>query len=136
MSKRLPPAVLWTAGALLFVFLATANAGGYRYGASDQAFYIPAIRKAMDASLFPSDASVLAAQGQVILWDGLVAGLSSLLNVPLPWVFAVLYVGGMIALYAGAVLVARAVGLSRWGTVALLALLTLRHRIAKTGVNT
>lgn len=137
MARRpLPPAVLWTAGAILFFLLATANAGGYRYGASDQAFYIPAIRKAMDAALFPRDAWLLAAQGGVILWDGLVAGLASALHLPLPSVFFLLYSAGVIALYAAGTMLARAVGLSPWATVALLSLMTLRHRIAKTGVNT
>lgn len=123
-------------GALLFFILATANSGGYRYGASDQAFYIPAIRKAMEPGLFPRDTPLLAAQGRVILWDGLVAGLTSLSNASLPSVFFALYAAGVIALYAAAVLLARAAGLSRWATVAFLALLTLRHRIPKTGVNT
>jgi len=123
-------------GALAFLVLATANAGGYRYGASDQAFYIPAIRKVMDASLFPRDAPLLAAQGKVILWDGLAAGLTSLLHLPLPWTFALLFTAGLLLLYAGARLIARGAGLSGWATLAFLALLTLRHRIAKTGVNT
>ena len=123
-------------GAALFFLLATANSGGYRYGASDQAFYIPAIRKAMDASLFPRDASLLSAQGNVILWDGLVAGLTSLTQIPLPWVFFLLYTIGVMTLYAGGVLIARALALSTWATAAFLAMLTLRHRIAKTGVNT
>lgn len=134
--RTIRPAVLWTAGALAFLLLATANAGGYRYGASDQAFYIPAIRKAMDPALFPRDASMLAAQGHVILWDGIVAFISTAAHVPLPWVFAILYCGALVALYAGTRLVARAAGLGAWGTIALLAMLTLRHRIAKTGVNT
>jgi len=123
-------------GALIFFVLATANSGGYRYGVSDQAFYIPAIRKAMDPSLFPRDTPVLEAQGRVILWDGLVAGLTSLLDLSLPKVFFLLYLGGIAALYAGAILLARGAGLSPWATIAFLALLTLRHRIPKTGVNT
>ena len=130
------PAVAWTAGALLFFVLATANSGGYRYGAADQAFYIPAIRKAMDASLFPRDSAMLAAQGHVILWDGLVAGVTAATSLPLPWVFFILYSAGLVALYAGGVLLARAAALGTWGTIALLAMMTLRHRIAKTGVNT
>lgn len=119
-----------------FVILATLNSGGYRYGASDQAFYIPAIRKAFDPSLFPRDSPLLAAQGQVILWDGLVAGIAAATSLPLPWVFFLLYTAGVMALYAGGTLLARAAGLNRWGTLAFLAMLTLRHRIAKTGVNT
>lgn len=121
---------------MLFFVLATANSGGYRYGASDQAFYIPAIRKAMDASLFPHDAALLAAQGRVILWDGLVAGLTSSLNLSIETVFFLLYAAGVLLLYGAAFLIARSVGLSRWATIAFLALLTLRHRIPKTGVNT
>jgi hypothetical protein len=129
-------ACLLAAGAAAFAVAATANAGGYRYGASDQAFYIPAIRKAMDPSLFPRDGWLLAAQGNVILWDGLVAGLSALLHAPLPWVFFMLYVAGILGLYAAGVYAGWAAGASVWGTAALLAMLTLRHRIAKTGVNT
>lgn len=136
MTRAVPPAAAWTAGALLFFLLATANAGGYRYGASDQAFYVPAVRTAMDASLFPRDSAMLAAQGGVILWDGIVAGLAAATSLPLPWAFFLLYLAGVLALYGAGVLAARAAGANAWGTVALLAMLTLRHRIAKTGVNT
>lgn len=135
-TRALPPAVAWTAGALLFFLLATANSGGYRYGASDQAYYIPAIREAMTPALFPRDDALLDAQSQVILWDGLVAGISGWTGLPLAWVFFALYAAGVLTLYAGGVLVARALGLSSWATAALLVMLTLRHRIAKTGVNT
>ena len=135
-NRNIPPAVLWAAGALAFFILATANSGGYRYGASDQAFYIPAIRKAMDPSLFPRDAPLLDAQGHVILWDGVVAGITAATGLPLPWVFFLLYGAGLVALYTGVVLLARAARLGTPGTIALLAMMTLRHRIAKTGVNT
>lgn len=128
--------VLIAAGACAFALAATANSGGYRYGASDQAFYIPAVRQAMDGTLFPRDGWLLAAQGRVILWDGLAATVASVSNLPLPWVFFIFYLGGLAALYAGGLLIARAVGMSRWAAVAFIALLTLRHRIAKTGVNT
>lgn len=136
MPRTPRPAVLWVAGAFGFFVLATANAGGYRYGASDQAFYIPAIRAAMDPALFPRDAAMLAVQGGVIVWDGIVAGLSRVAGLPLPWVFFLLYSAGVVALYAAGALAARAAGAGAWGTVAFLAALTLRHRIAKTGVNT
>ena len=39
---------------VLFLFLATANGAGYRYGGSDQAFYIPGVMRVLDASLVPS----------------------------------------------------------------------------------
>ena len=38
------------AGTLLFAVLATANSGGYRYGISDQAFYVPAVVRAGDSA--------------------------------------------------------------------------------------
>jgi len=40
---------IWGLGfsCILFVLLATANAAGYRYGTSDQAFYIPAVVRAL-----------------------------------------------------------------------------------------
>ena len=40
----------------LFVVLATLNSAGYRYGASDQALYIPAVLRHLDPALFPQDA--------------------------------------------------------------------------------
>jgi hypothetical protein len=135
-TRPIPPLLTWTAGALAFFLLATANSGGYRYGASDQAYYIPAIREAMTPALFPRDDALLDAQSQVILWDGLVAGITGWTGLPLASVFFALYAAGVLTLYAAGVLVARAVGLSTWATAALLAMLTLRHRIAKTGVNT
>ena len=39
-------------GGMLFLFLATANGAGYRYGVSDQAFYIPAVVARADAGAF------------------------------------------------------------------------------------
>jgi hypothetical protein len=36
--------VAWIGGGFLFLVLATANGAGYRYGVSDQAFYIPMAR--------------------------------------------------------------------------------------------
>ena len=35
--------------------LATANAAGYRYGVSDQAFYVPAVVRAMNPAAFPHE---------------------------------------------------------------------------------
>ena len=39
-------------GGVLFVLLATANGAGYRYGVSDQAFYIPVVARALDPARF------------------------------------------------------------------------------------
>lgn len=124
------------AGALLFVIVATANSGGYKFGASDQAFYVPAVERAIDPSLFPRDGWLLDAQGNAILWDGFVAALVRGTGLSIETVFFLLYLTGLLLLYAGALLVARGLALQAWATLAFLALLTLRHRIAKTGVNT
>ena len=57
-----------------FAVLATLNAGGYRYGVSDQAFYIPAILHHLDPSLYPRDWAMIGAQGRYFLFDELFAG--------------------------------------------------------------
>ena len=49
------------AGGLLFLVLATANGGGYRYGVSDQAFWIPAAVRALQPASFPRDAGLIDA---------------------------------------------------------------------------
>jgi hypothetical protein len=124
-----------SAGAILFAILATANAGGYRYGVSDQAFYQPAIAKTIDASLFPRDSEFLASQMR--LWPGrhVFAGLARALPLDLPHVFLLVYGVTLGVLFAAAVGFARGLALGGWATAAFLALLTLRHQIARTGAN-
>ena len=39
---------------IVFVVLATMNAAGYRYAASDQAFYIPAVVRHLEPAVFPA----------------------------------------------------------------------------------
>jgi len=124
-----------TAGAVAFVILATANSGGYRYGISDQAFYIPAIALAADHTLFPRDAALLAPQMRVWAGDEVVASALRILPFSLPALFVVMYIAGLILLFTGGVFVARGLGASWLAVAAAMALLTLRHRIAKTGAN-
>jgi hypothetical protein len=124
------------AAGLVFAVLATLNAGGYRYGASDQAFYIPAILHQIDPTLFPRDWAMIGAQGRYFLLDELVAGLMRTSGVSLPAWFAVLQVATLTSLFAGAWLLGRALLTTPWAMTAWIAALTLRHRIAKTGVNT
>jgi hypothetical protein len=124
------------AAGLVFAVLATLNAGGYRYGASDQAFYIPAILHQIDPTLFPRDWAMIGAQGRYFLLDELVAGLMRASGVSLPAWFAVLQVATLTSLFAGAWLLGRALLTTPWAMTAWIAALTLRHRIAKTGVNT
>jgi hypothetical protein len=129
-------AALLIAGALLFGALATANAGGYRYGVSDQAYYLAAAARAADPSLFPRDAPLLNAQSRHMLVDDIVGGLVRITGIGLPAVSFVLYLLALATLFAAVLAFTRALGLSWWATTGLLLLLTLRHRIPKTGANT
>ena len=54
---------------LAFVLLATLNSAGYRYAASDQAFYIPALVRHLDPSLFPRDAPLIDSQARLMVID-------------------------------------------------------------------
>ena len=123
-------------GALAFAAAATLNAGGYRYGASDQAFYIPAILHQLDPSLFPRDWAMLGAQGRFFFVDEIFAGLVRVTGLSLPAWFAVAQVATLGVLYAGAYALGRQVLTTPWALAAWMAALTLRHRIAKTGANT
>ena len=104
---RVSPVHLWLGG-LAFALCATLNAGGYRYGASDQAFYIPAILHQLDPSLFPRDWAMLGAQGRFFFVDELGAALVSATGLTLPVWFALAQVATLAALYAGAIAMGRA----------------------------
>ncbi len=132
---RVAPALLWLGG-LVFAVCATLNAGGYRYGASDQAFYIPAILHQLDPALFPRDWAMLGAQGRFFFVDELGAALVGWTGLDLPVWFALAQVATLAALYAGAMAMGRLVLTTPWALAAWMAALTLRHRIAKTGANT
>ena len=121
---------------LLFALLATANSGGYRYGASDQAFYVPAVAQQVNPALFPRDAALLATQTRLWLGDEAIGALARITTTDFPLLFAGLYAVTMILLFAGGALFMRSIGASAWATAAFLLLLTLRHQIAKTGANT
>jgi len=121
--------------ASLFLVLATANAGGYRYGVSDQAFYIPALAKAMDSSLFPRDTPVFAPQQRAWLGDDVVAAVSRVVPVDLPALAAALYLVTLLLLAGGVAYFLRGLRASAWATAAALALASLRHRIPETGAN-
>lgn len=121
--------------ALLFVVVATANSGGYRYGVSDQAFYQPAIAMSVDPTLFPRDRVVLFPQMRLWIGDTLIANVARVTGASLPSLFIATYLLTLCVLFASAVAVARSLGATWWTIAAFLVLLTLRHRIAKTGAN-
>ena len=130
------PRIGLLAAALAFVVLATANSGGYRYGISDQAFYVPALARSLDPALFPRDSAILAPQMRLWLGDNIIGALGQVVSIDLPTLFAALYLVSLAGLFAAVVGLARSLGTSAWGVAATLALFTLRHRIAKTGANT
>jgi hypothetical protein len=123
------------AGAVLFAVAATANSGGYRYGASDQAFYTVAVIKTMRPDAFPRDTPLIVAESKLMVADRLIAWLSRTLGAGLPIVYLLLYAATLAILFAGAVAFARRARFSPWAVAVFLALLTFRHQITKTAAN-
>jgi len=134
-ASRFGPSPLLLA-LLPFVVLCTMNSATYRYGASDQAFYIPAVVLAMHPAYFPRDAPVIEAQGRLTLVDDAVGALSSVTGIGLPTLALSLYVVSLLLLATAAWLVASRLYRTQWAGLALLAALTLRHSISRTGTNT
>jgi hypothetical protein len=124
------------AASLVFGILVTANSAGYRYGISDQSFYIPAFEHRADPSLFPRDGDIIDAQSRLTVADEIVGGLTVATGIPLPPLFLAGYLMTVVLFVVGVAAIGGRLYSSAW-TVAVLGLaLTLRHRIAKTGVNT
>jgi hypothetical protein len=119
-----------------FLILATLNSAGYRYGASDQAFYIPAVVLRLDPSLFPDDRVVIGAQAYLTAADDVVAAMVRATGLSVPAVCAVLYGASLALLAAGGWSIARRLYRTTWTAVALLAALTMRHAIPDSGTNT
>jgi hypothetical protein len=129
-------ALLAGAGAAaLFVVLAAANSGGYRFGVSDQAYYVPAIQQQLNDDLFPRDRQLLNAQSHLMTSDELMAGVVRTTGASLPRVAAGFYLLSLVVLLAAAIAFARGLHFSWWAVAAFGLLLTLRHRITKTGAN-
>jgi len=126
----------FAAAFLLFAVLATANAGGYRYGVSDQAYYGVAVLARANPALFPKDTPLLDAQSRWMLVDNVLGWMMRTFGVSLPPLYFGLYLLSLVALFAAAIAFGRSLGLSWWAIAGLVLLLTLRHRITKTGANT
>ena len=123
------------AAVLCFMALATANSGGYRFGISDQAYYGAAVVKSVHPTWYPRDTPLLAAQSRHMLSDDLMGWIARGLHSDLPPLFFAVYAIALAALAAAGLAFARGLNGSPWMAAALLLLLTLRHRIAKTGAN-
>jgi hypothetical protein len=118
-----------------FVLVATANGAGYRYGVSDQAFYIPVVVRALDPTAYPRDSAVIDAQGRLMLSDEVLATVVRTTGWPLDAVFLGAYLLTAGVLYAGLMLIGSRVYRYTWTSWALVAALTLRHRITRTSAN-
>ena len=135
-NRRAATSVLqFTLLGLAFAMLATANAAGYRYGVSDQAFYIPVVVRALEPAAFPRDASLIDAQGRLMLADEVLAAIVRTTGLSLETLFFVAYLISLALIWAGLVAIGTKVYTSTWGTIALGAALTLRHRIPRTSAN-
>lgn len=135
MTSRARVAVAALAGVLAFLLLATANSGGYRYGISDQAFYMPAVEQRLTPGLFPRDAALLDAQSRLMASDEFMATVAARTGASLPSVALTIYVVTLLVLVGAAAAFGRGLGYSWWAVALFGVLLTFRHRIAKTGAN-
>ena len=127
--------MLLAAGGVGFVALATMNAGGYRYGASDQAFYIPVVLQQLTPELYPHDAELIAAQDRLLMFDDWFAPLLQITGASLSSAFLVAYVVTLLLYYGAIVRMGRVFYTSWWAVSALVVGLTMRHRIPDTAVN-
>ena len=119
-----------------FIVLATFNSAGYRYGASDQAFYVPAILERLDPGLYPRDSALIHSQSKLTVLDEAAADLTRTTGLSLQTLFAILYVATLCTLAWAALSLGGELFATRAAAVALAFALTLRHQITKTGTNT
>ena len=124
------------AGAVGFGLLLLFNVGGYRYGISDQAFYIPVVLQQMTPDLYPHDASLIAAQDRFFLFDDWFAQLLHATGVSIPTAFLTGYGVTLLLLFGAIISIGRAMYTSWWTVAALAIGMTIRHRIPDTAVNT
>lgn len=115
--------------------LATANAAGYRFGVSDQAFYIPVVTRALQPGAFPRDAALIDAQGGLMQADELLAAVVRLTHLPLEWLFLGAYLLSLVLIWTALAAIGRRMHGGTLATLALAAVFTLRHRIPKTSAN-
>jgi lipid-A-disaccharide synthase-like uncharacterized protein len=135
----LPRWLLITAGSAIFALVAIANSAGYRFGASDQAFYLPAAARALDPSLFPRDATLLDTQARLTAADEILAvafRAGGAVGLGAPAIVGIAYLASLLFLYLAALAFGRALDGSLWTGAALAATQALRHAVPYSGVNT
>ena len=121
---------------LPFVLLATINSAGYRYGASDQAFYVPAVLKRIDPALYPRDSALIQSQARLTVVDDVLGPLARATGLSLPVAFVVMQIVTLCLLASAGFQIASLLYRTTWAAVALMAALTLRHAIIRSGTNT
>ncbi len=128
--------MIWRSAAAIvaFAMLATANGAGYRVGVSDQAFYLPAVFRALQPELFPRDGPMLDAQGGFMIFDELLARIVGL-GLPVESLFAAGQALTLFLFFAGVMLAAARISGNGWAAIAAAAALTFRHRIPGTSAN-
>jgi hypothetical protein len=136
MTHVFNPALLGAALLGAFGVLAVFNSGGYRYGASDQAFYVPAILRQIDPALFPRDRVLLDAQDHFTLIDDLLGSVVTATGVSVSGVLFAAYLIMLLAVAVASWLFGRALLATGWAAAALVLAMSIRHRVPKTGVNT
>ena len=132
----MPRLGLLLGGAAVFGTLALLNVGGYRYGVSDQAFYIPIVLQGLQPELYPHDSSLLAAQNRFFAFDDWLVPILRTTGVSLSVAFLVGYGFTLALLYVAAIRIGRGLHMSDWSIAGLVVALTLRHRVPYTPVNT
>jgi hypothetical protein len=123
------------AGFPVFVVVATANGAGYRYGTSDQAFYIPSVVRALDPAAFPRDASLIDSQGKLMVTDEALAAIIRLTGMSPDVLFFAAYVASLLVIWLAVTAIGRRLYSPAWLTAALAAAFTLRHQIPRTSAN-
>lgn len=129
------PLAAWAVGSLVFAVLATANAGGYRFGTSDQAFYIPAVFRALDPAAFPRDGALIDVQARLMLIDEIVAWVMRATGLSLEVLYLIGYFISLLLIWIGLACISNRVYRNRWAGLALAAAFTLRYRIPRTSAN-
>ena len=96
----------------------------------------PPILKSIDPTLYPRDSALIRSQARLTLVDDVLGPLARVTGVSLPAAFAVLHVASLCLLAFAGFRIAGVLYRTEWAAVALMAALTLRHAIIKSGTNT
>jgi hypothetical protein len=135
-------AAIGLAGFLAFLVLATANGAGYRYGVSDGAFYVTAVTLAENPAAFPRDAPLIRTEGQFFVIDEILALIGRVTGASMELRFFAAYLVAIATVWVGVILIGSSLyGKDRpcatgwWLTIALAAVVTLRHHIPRTSTN-